>query len=338
MCRLAVIAAKYCPEYRIFLTDIAASMDTKTLFSGMALAFGAYASFSISDAFSKLLAGQLDPFEVAFSGGLFGFLILPFIRRSGESYLDIVRPQKWGMWLLRAGCVFVATAASVEAFMLLPMPEAFSLMFLMPLFVTILSVLLLKEKVTFWAWLAVVLGFAGVLIVLRPGFRELHWGHLCALVAAFANAGSVIAYRLADQERTRLSLFGSSLIGPLVGNGLLMGLHAQWPATLTAWVYLFGYGFLAALGQLMMMMATARAPANRVALPQYSQMVWGVALSYLVFHQSLDMWTFVGIIVLMSSGILNWVRQKIRYERMAVKELLARRKARKADRAGQFVR
>lgn len=66
-------------------------------------------------------------------------------------------------------------------------------------------------------------------------------------------------------------------------------------------------------------------------------MVWGVALSYLVFRQPLDGWTFVGIIVLMSSGILNWVRQRIRYERMAMKERLARRKARKADKAGQLV-
>ncbi|MFS8368911.1 DMT family transporter [Acetobacter indonesiensis] len=305
-------------------------MDPKTLFSGMALAFGAYASFAISDAFSKLLAGSLDPFEVAFSGGVFGCLILPFIRKPHESYLDVFRPQQKAMWVLRAVCVFVATAASVEAFMLLPMPEALSLMFLMPLFVTILSVVLLKEKVTAWAWLAVVLGFIGVLIVLRPGVRALHLGHLCALLAAFANAGSVIAYRLASKETVRLSLFGSSLIGPLVGNGLLMGLHATWPATMLDWVYLFGYGFLAALGQLMMMLATARAPANRVALPQYSQMVWGVALSYVVFHQPLDGWTFVGIIVLTFSGMLNWVRQRIRYERMALKERFERQKARRA--------
>lgn len=305
-------------------------MDPKTLFSGMALAFGAYASFAISDAFSKLLAGMLDPFEVAFSGGIFGFLLLPFLRKPHESYLDIFRPQQRAMWLLRAFCVFLATAASVEAFMLLPMPEALSLMFLMPLFVTILSVVLLKEKVTAWAWLAVVLGFVGVLIVLRPGVRALHLGHLCALVAAFANAGSVIAYRLASKETVRLSLFGSSLIGPLVGNGVLMGLHATWPPTMASWVYLFGYGFLAAFGQLLMMLATARAPANRVALPQYSQMVWGVVLSYVVFHQPLDGWTFVGIMVLTFSGMLNWVRQRIRYERMAMKERLERQKAKKA--------
>ncbi|MCH4090325.1 DMT family transporter [Acetobacter sp.] len=302
-------------------------MTPRDLFTGMALAFGAYAAFSISDAFSKLLAGSLDPFEVAFSGGVFGFLILPFIRQKGESYLDVVRPQLWTMWLLRAICVFVATAASVEAFMLLPMPEAMSLMFLMPLFVTIISVVFLKEKVTFWAWLAVILGFVGVLIVLRPGFRALHFGHLCALLAAFANAGSVITYRLADREKTRLSLFGSSLIGPIVGNGILMGVHATWPDSFRDWFYLFGYGFLAAFGQLLMMMATAKAPANRVALPQYSQMVWGVVLSYIVFREPLDGWTFVGITVLMFSGVLNWVRQRIRYERMAMRERKERKLA-----------
>ena len=305
-------------------------MNTKTLFSGMALAFGAYASFSISDAFSKMLAGHMNPFEVAFSGGVFGLLILPFIRKPHESYLDVVRPQNKAMWVLRAVCVFVATAASVKAFMLLPMPEAFSLMFLMPLFVTILSVVLLKEKVTIWAWIAVVLGFVGVLIVLRPGVRALNIGHLCALLSAISCAGSVIAYRVADKESVRLSLFGSSLAGPLIGNGILMAANAAWPPHITAWVYLFGYGFLAALGQLLLMLATARAPANRVALPQYSQMVWAIALSYIVFHDALDVWTFVGIAVITFSGMLNWFRQRIRYERMAMKERAEHNRALKA--------
>lgn len=305
-------------------------MDPKTLFSGILLALAAFASFAISDAFSKLLGGRIDPFEVAFSGGVFGCILLPFIRKPGESYADIIRTQEPLMWGVRATCTFVATAASVEAFMLLPMPEALSLMFLMPLFVTILSVLLLKEKVTGWAWLAVVLGFIGVLIVLRPGLRALHFGHLCALIAAVANAVSVIAYRLAGQNSARLSLFGSSLIGPLVGNGVLMWAHATWPHGVTTWIYLFGYGFLAAFGQFLMMLATARAPANRVALPQYSQMVWGVALSYLMFQQPLDGWTFVGIVVVTASGLLNWIRQRIRYERMAMKERLERMQARKA--------
>lgn len=295
------------------------------LSSGMMLAFAAFSSFSISDAYSKLLAGQLDPFEVAFSGGVFGFLIIPFIRKKDESYLDIFSPQRPAMWMVRAIATFVATAASVEAFMLLPMPEALSLMFLMPLFVTILSVGLLKEKVSPWAWASVILGFVGVLIVLRPGMRALHLGHLCALVAAVANAVGVIAYRLAGTNTPRLSLFGSSLFGPLVGDGLLMLGHAHWPHGLKTWFFLFGYGFLAALGQLLMMMATARAPANRVALPQYSQMLWAVAFSYFLFHQSLDGWTFVGITVVTFSGMLNWMRQRIKYEELALRERHAAR-------------
>ncbi|PYD59666.1 EamA family transporter [Novacetimonas maltaceti] len=295
-------------------------MKTGFLSSGMMLAFAAFSAFSVSDAFSKLLAGAVDPFEVAFSGGVFGFLIIPFIRRKDESYLDIFSPQRPGMWIVRAIATFAATAASVEAFMLLPMPEALSLMFLMPLFVTILSVTLLHEKVSAWAWVSVIVGFIGVLIVLRPGMRALHLGHLCALIAAVANAVGVIAYRLAGNNTPRLSLFGSSLFGPLVGDGALMLAHAHWPHGWKTWLFLFGYGFLAALGQLLMMVATARAPANRVALPQYSQMLWAVVFSYFLFHQALDDWTFVGIVVVTFSGMLNWIRQHLRYEHLAFEE------------------
>ncbi|GBR11217.1 drug/metabolite transporter integral membrane protein [Acetobacter oeni LMG 21952] len=283
----------------------------------MLLAFMAYAAFSISDAFSKLLAGSLDPFEVAFSGGALGFLILPFVRQKHESYIDIVRTAHPWMWLIRASAVFLATASSVEAFMLLPMPEALSLMFLMPFFVTILSVTFLREQVNIWAWISVAVGFVGVLIVLRPGFRALHFGHLCALVAAVANAVGVIAYRRSGANSPRLSLFGSSLIGPLVGNGILMMPHVSWPHG-TDWVFLSGYGLLAALGQLLLMMATQSAPANRVALPQYSQMVWGVVLSYTLFHQQLDFWGFVGVLIVTMSGLVNWIRQKIKFRYIAL--------------------
>lgn len=167
----------------------------------------------------------------------------------------------------------------------------------------------------------------GVLIVLRPGVRTFHLGHICAIVAALANASSVVAYRLAGAGSARLSLFGSCLFGPLIGDGLLMITHASW----RIWGVLFGYGFLAALGQLFMMMATAVAPANRVALPQYSQMVWAMAFSYLLFKQPLNNWTFVGIVIVTFSGMLNWIRQKLRFERMALEEHWAHRYRRQAD-------
>ncbi|WP_395370468.1 DMT family transporter [Komagataeibacter diospyri] len=281
-------------------------MKNTGLSAGMMLAFAAFASFSISDAYSKLLAGQIDPFEVAFSGGVFGLLLIPFIRGKNESYRDLIVIRQPVMWLVRAVSTFAATAASVEAFMLLPMPEAFSLIFLMPLFVTILSVLLLREKVSTLGWLSVIVGFVGVLIVLRPGLRALQFGHLCALISAVANAVGVIAYRLSGKNTPRLSMFSSSLCGPLLGNGILMLAHASWPQGATVWMFLFGYGFLAALGQLLMMMAATRATASAIALPQYSQMLWAVAFSFYVFHEPLDNWTFVGIAVIVASGLYKW--------------------------------
>lgn len=303
---------------------------------GTALALAAYFSLTVSDTFSKLLAGALDPFEVAFSGGLFGLLLIPFVCHRPRQWVDIVRPNYPRVWFTRAICVFVATAASVKSFMLLPLPEALSLMFLAPLFITIISVIFLKEHVTFWAWLAVFLGFGGILIVLRPGIKPFSEGDFWALIAAVACAVSITSCRFATKEKP-LALFGSTLVGPFVGNGILMGFSATWPQNTTIAFYLFGYGFLAALGQLFMMMATDRAPANRVALPQYSQMIWGVIISYIVFHQGIDMWTYIGITALMLSGILNWIRQTIRYQKMALRDLKERYKASRAHRRMRVV-
>ncbi|MGY6768986.1 DMT family transporter [Komagataeibacter sp. NFXK3] len=286
-------------------------MKNTGLSAGMMLAFAAYASFSISDAYSKLLAGRIDPFEVAFFGGVFGLLLIPFIRGKNESYRDLFVVRQPVLWLMRAAATFAATAASVEAFMLLPMPEAFSLIFLMPLFVTVLSVVLLREKVSTLGWLSIIVGFIGVLIVLRPGLRALQFGHLCALIAAVANAVGVIAYRLSGHNTPRLSMFSSSLCGPLLGNGVLMAAHASWPQGATVWMFLFGYGFLAALGQLLMMLSATRATASAIALPQYSQMLWAVAFSFYVFHEPLDSWTFVGIAVITASGLFKWAYPRL---------------------------
>lgn len=173
---------------------------------GLLLSLLGFAAFSISDAFSKLLTGRLNPFEVAFSGGVFGLLLVPFVKTRGQSWLNILPIQKPGMWWIRAVATFIATAASVESFMLLSMPEALSLMFLMPFIATILSVVALKEKVSPWGWVAVAIGFAGVLIVLRPGVRPLHFGHACALAAAIASAVNVIAYRVAGTGTTKLGV------------------------------------------------------------------------------------------------------------------------------------
>lgn len=278
---------------------------------GVLLAFLSYSAFALSDASIKLLEGTINPFQLAFTGAALGFAAVPFARRKGERWSDLVRSSRPGPWFVRAVASGICAVSSVVAFTRLPMPEAFSLIFLMPIFVTILSVVLLKEEVGVWRWGAVVLGFVGVLVVLRPGFRALHLGHLAALSAGVTAAIAIVMFRVAGPGEKRIALYGAGLIGPLVLNGLLMipGLAMPTPRQMA---FMASYGLLAALGNVLLMFAAQASPASRIAPPQYSQMIWAVGLSYWLFGQSVDEATFVGIAIIVAAGLLTWARERIK--------------------------
>jgi S-adenosylmethionine uptake transporter len=213
------------------------------------------------------------------------------------------------LWWVRALAGAVGNIASVTAFTLLPMAEVFSMIFLMPIFVTILSVLLLKEHVGWRRWTAVFVGFAGVLVVLRPGFRVLGLGHLAAIICGIAAALSVVALRMAGSEEKRMSLYGAGIVGPMVAGGLLMLPHFAWP-DLQQSLLLAGYGLLAALAGVLLMYATLLAPANRVAPTQYSQMLWAIAFGYWFFGDHLDWPMLVGIVMILGAGLFTLVREE----------------------------
>ncbi|SHJ99628.1 Permease of the drug/metabolite transporter (DMT) superfamily [Roseomonas rosea] len=278
---------------------------------GVLLAFLAYSAYAVSDASVKMLHGSLSAYEAVFFGALSGVVALPLVRRRGERLDDVFRARNRGMWFVRVGAALTGSVGSVTAFTHLSMAEAFSLLFLMPTFVTILSVIFLKEPVGWRRWGAVLLGFAGVLIVLRPGFRELNIGHLGAVVGGLSGALTVVTLRRFGQSETRMSLYGASLIGPTVGGGLLMLPDFIWPSPIQ-WVWLLGYGLLMALANILVMLASARIPASLVAPAQYSQMLWAIALGYLVFGDGLDATMALGVAVIILSGILTFMREKVR--------------------------
>ena len=279
--------------------------------NGVFLAFLAYIAFAISDASVKFIDGSLDAFQVAFTGALLSMLTLPFVRRPNERLTDIFRSTRRPLWTARALLTAVSATSSVMAFTHLSMPEAFSVIFLMPIIVTLLSIVFLKEKVGGWRWSAVLIGFVGVLVVLRPGFRELGLGHGAALVGAFSGAGSVVTFRMAGPEEKRISLFGAGLLGALVLNGILM-LPSWITPDLLQIAYLLVYGLLMALGQVLIMLAVQYAPASQIAVPQYSQMIWALMFSYLVFHQPVDAMSFLGIGLIIVAGLLTWARERLK--------------------------
>lgn len=295
------------------LTDHTTQDSTKLTsdqtIKGILTAFAAFLIYSLSDASVKLIEGGLSPYESAFLGSVFGLSAIPFMLKRGDRWTAVFETRKRRLWLMRFIATGIGTAASVTAFTLLPMAEAFALIFLLPSFVTILSVITLREKVGVKRWSAVVIGFAGVLVVLRPGFRELGTGHVAALVTAIGAAVNIIGMRAAGPGESRAALYGSNVLGVLIICGIAMAPVFAWPTT-EQWLLLAGYGLLAALANVLLMIATQSAPAAYIGPTQYSQMLWGILLGYLIFGDGVDAPMIAGMALIVVSGLLTLWREK----------------------------
>ena len=276
---------------------------------GVLLGLAAYAAFSFSDAFIKLLKGELPVFQLMFMGEALGLLALPFVKQPGEPWRYLVQPRHPGIYFARMASGAVNNLGAIVAFTHLSMPEAFALIFLMPIFVTLLSVLVLGEHVGWRRWSAVVAGFIGVLVVLRPGFRELNIGHIGGIACGLAGACSVVLMRKVGDGEHRLTLVGTTMIGNLLVAGLLMWTDMRMPTSLE-WGYVAGFGLLSALGVVLLMYATLAAPVNRVAPTQYSQMLWAVWLGWWLFDDSVDAWTWLGIVIILAAGLFTVLREE----------------------------
>ncbi|RVA63959.1 DMT family transporter, partial [Mesorhizobium sp. M7A.F.Ca.CA.001.08.1.1] len=246
--------------------------------NGILLALIAYASYSGSDAVVKSLGGQLTIFEIGFFITLFAGFFLFFTRPAGERWRDFWRTRRPWAVQARAWAGIASGVLSVYAFTTIPLAESYALIFLAPLCVTILSTVILKEKVGPWRWLAVVAGFAGVMLVVRPGFRELNLGHLAAFGVAFLAATSVILMRSLAQQEKR-----TTMLGVLVGYGLLFNGIGAAATSFTVpdgkqLLWLVAAGAFTAGGQFLQLLAMKYAPANRVAPTHYSQIAWAVIL------------------------------------------------------------
>lgn len=278
------------------------------MFKGILLGFMAFAAYALSDAFVKSLRGSLPAYEAVFFGAALGLTALPFLKAGGDRWRDVLIARRQGLWLVRAIASAVGGIAAVVAFTALPMAEAFALIFLLPIFVTILSVLVLKEHVGWRRWSAVVAGFIGVLVVLRPGFRVLGVGHLAAIVCGLAGAISMIALRLSGPHEKRITLYGAGMVGSMLLTGVLMLADFRWPQP-GQWLLLLGYGLLAAVAAVLLMLATQKSPANHVAPTQYSQMLWAVLLGYVFFDDRLDWPMAIGIAIILGAGLFTFVRE-----------------------------
>jgi len=277
---------------------------------GIALGFLAYFLFSCSDANVKALGGHhLPVFEIGFFSTLFAALVLLFLRPRDERWRDAVYVRRPMLVALRGIAGAAAGILGIYAFTTLPFAEAYALIFLSPSIATILSIFILAEQVGWRRWLAVALGFAGVLAIVRPGFETLELGHLAAFAVSFCAAGTIIILRTLGQTERRVSLLAAVILTSLLLNGVLMLKDFRWP-TAADIPFLAFSGVFAGAAQLCLILATRSAPANRVAPAQYSQMVWAIVIGGLFFAEFPDLPATIGICLIGISGLFTFLREE----------------------------
>jgi drug/metabolite transporter (DMT)-like permease len=278
---------------------------------GVLIGFLSYAVFSCGDACVKALAGRLPIFEIVFFTTLFACVAIPVVRAPSERWRDMFRMHRPGLVLLRAAAGVLASVFSVYSFTHLPLAEVYSLIFLAPLFVTLLSIPFLGESVGWRRGLATLVGFAGILLVVRPGFATLALGHLAAAGIALCGATTVLALRALGPTEKRITVIGVVLLATLVVNGAIMLLDFHVPAPRDILLVALA-GLCGGCGQMLLMAATRAAPANRIAPAQYSQIIWALVLGALFFRELPDATAFAGIALVTLAGLFTFVREEKR--------------------------
>ncbi len=280
--------------------------------NGILLALLAYAVYSWSDAAVKGLGGGLTVFEIGFYAALLSSACMVLATFRSENWLQFWRMRRpWGVQA-RALSGATASVLGVIAFTSIPLAEVYALIFLAPLFVTILSVIFLKEHVGPWRWMAVVIGFAGVLLVVRPGFRELEFGHLAALFIALLAAISIILMRSLSAHETRATMLGYLMLYVLLFNGAAMAVTSAELPNGHELSLLLVTGVFGAVGNILILRATRLSPASHLAPAHYSQIIWAVVIGALIFEEQPDLITLLGLAVIVGSGLLTLAREKIR--------------------------
>ena len=260
----------------------------------------AAAMFASMGGFVRHLASDIHPLVIGFFRSVIGMLlILPFMARFG---LGMIRTRRHGIFFLRGMFSALGQAFYFSAIAFLPMADAISLTFTAPLFGVVLAVALLGEKFRLPRWIATVVGFAGVLIVLRPGFGDVTLVTLTPLMAALSMSFIwVFVKMLANTEPTERIVF--YMMAYAIPVSLLPALFVWTTPALEHVPWLIGLAVVANLGQVAMTNAYRAADAMAVFPFDFARLPFTALIAYFVFAETPDAWTWFGALVIFGSTV-----------------------------------
>ncbi|WP_299146067.1 DMT family transporter [uncultured Tateyamaria sp.] len=276
---------------------------------GIVMTLAAYAFFSVIDTSVKwLVLAGLPAFQLAFMRYAPHFIISTLlVLRQGVSWSSF-QTDHLGLVLARGFLLASATLFNFITLNYLSLTVTGSIMFSAPIIVCALSWPLLGERVGPWRWFAIILGFMGVLVVIRPFDAAFHWIALLNVYNAFSLAlYSIITRKIAGVVAAETMQFYMGAFGALT-----LAPFAVWvwvpPASGLEWGLLIGLGIAGWAGHEIFSRAHTYAPANTLMPYTYSFLLYLAVASYVVFNDVPDQWTLLGASIIVVSGLIIWRR------------------------------
>ena len=286
---------------------------------GILFLLGSGLVFAVLDTLAKEASYFIPVLQVAWGRYVFHVVFLPFYaeRPVGAPVWSAARWTRMfvtkHLWLqltrsllLLGGTLFFFGAVSY-----VPLAEAQAVAFIEPLLITAIAHFFLNERVGMRRWLAIAVAFIGVLVVIRPGFGMMHWGMLLSLGSAACGSVYATLTRIVSRDDSAGTSLAYSGVAGFVVLSLLMPVIWQ-PAPGYVWLLFFGLGISGGLGHFLMIKAFESAPGGTLAPFIYVQMLWIVIAGFLWFQDWPAVTTWIGIALIVGSGLYALHRERIR--------------------------
>ena len=288
-------------------SSVAAAGRPQNVRRGILLMISAIFLFGIMDTVVKVLTQDYEVLQVVWARFTFHALIF-LVVFSGMRMRDLFATRRPGLQIARSFLLMIATMFFFTALSHLPLADAISIGFVSPLLVTAFAIPILGEKVGIRRWAAILVGFAGVLVIIRPGLGVMHWAAVLPLGMATCFAMYQILTRIAGRtEDARTSQVWASAVGVVVLSCIAPFVWT--PPTLAGWALMAAAGLCGGLGHYILIKAYEIAPASILSPFVYTQLIWMIIAGYIIFGDFPDVWTLTGGMIVIASGLYIFHRE-----------------------------
>ena len=273
----------------------------------------AFTIFAVHDVLIKILGSTYSVFQIIFFATLFSFIPISALMLADKKS-GTFRPKNLILVITRSLFQVVGFICAFFSFTALELAEAYSLLFVTPLLITIFASIFLGEVIRLRRMIALSIGFFGVIIVLRPGFSIFELGHLTALLASFCASMAFIILRKIGKVERSASVILVPMFTTLIVSGLFLPSYFV-PPSLIDLLAMAAIGIMSTISQLALIMAYRITAAGLIAPFQYTQIIWAIVFGALFFGEVPDSFVLVGAALIITSGIfIIWREYKVEIE------------------------